>query len=335
VNLQGRDLKLELDGDDVRLLQTELAQIGLPVPEDERERGFFGHGTFQAVTRFQAEQRLERTGVVDTETAKAINGVVDASTYIVTGTVSSPDRAGVGGLRVEIVDKNVGEEVGLTEAITDELGRYNTRFASRSLRERGKTEPDLKARVYTGETFLAASDIRYNARTEETLNVELPADSAALPSEHETLTEALAAYYGGELGELKESDDRQDITYLANKTGWDARAVALAALADQFGQHSTGGGDAEGIPPAFYYALFRAGLPANPDTLYQADAQTIERVWKQAIEHGVIPVALEDELPQAMEAFQALSAARALDSQALAGTSTLKEMLQLALGDDA
>ena len=221
----------------------------------------------------------------------------------------APTSAGVGGLCVQIVDKYVGQDVTLAETLTDERGRYQVRFEATSLRERRKQQPDLQARVYVGEAFLAASDVRYNASDRETLNVQLPANVAALPSEHETLTGSLAEHYDGRLGELKESDDRQDLTYLANKTGWDARAVALAALADQFSRNHTdkmSGAAAAGIHPAFYYALFRAGLPANSDTLYQADPQTVQQVWKRATEEGVIPNALQNELPTALQAFQRL-----------------------------
>jgi peptidoglycan hydrolase-like protein with peptidoglycan-binding domain len=334
MNLQGRDLKLDLSGDDVRLLHTELAQLGLAAPDAERQRALFGPGTRDLVLRFQRENRLEPTGVVDAETARAINQAVDTSLYTVEGTVSSPDRAGVDGLRVEVVDKNAGPDVLLAKAVTDERGRYRTGFSAAALRERRKRRPDLQARAYSGQTFLGASAVRYNAANYETLNVRLPAQAAALPSEHETLTAALKAHVDGELRDLKESDDRQDVTYLANKTGWDARAVALAALADQFSQASAAGG-AAAIQPAFFYALFRAGLPANADGLYQADTQTVTRVWKQAVEQGVIPQALANELPRAAQAFQALSAAHALDARALAGTSTLKELLRPALGDDA
>ena len=80
--------------------------------------------------------------------------------------------------------------------------------------------------------------------------------------------------------------------------------MALAALADQFSAMTAiaagradaveiaGAADvvnAAPIPPQFFYALFRAGLPANPDTLFQADASTLESIWKQAATQGVIP----------------------------------------------
>jgi peptidoglycan hydrolase-like protein with peptidoglycan-binding domain len=335
MNLQGRDLQLNLNGNDVQLLHTELAQIGLPVPDDERQRDFFGQGTHDAIIRFQQEHRLAPTGVVDAATARAITQAVDASFYAVVGTVVSPDRVGVGGLRIQIVDKNVGQDVPLADAVTDERGRYTAHFAASSLQVRGKARPDLQARVYAGQTFLAASAVRYNATNSETLHVTLPANASTLPSEYETLTGTLATHYRGRFGDLKESDDQQDITYLANKTGWDARAVALAALADQCSQQSRGRTRAPVIDPAFYYALFRAGVPANPETLYQVDAQTVTRIWQQAMEQGVISSALQNDLPSAVQAFQNLSAVHALDARALPGSSTLKEMLHLALGNDA
>ncbi len=247
--------------------------------------------------------------------------------YVVTGTVASPDSASVGGLHVQLVDRNVGQDVILAETLTDERGRYRASFIPTSLRQRGKQHPDLQARVYAGQEFLAASDVRYNAAEREMLDVVLPANSAALPSEHETLTGALAAHFDGPLADLKESNDRQDITYLANKTGWDARAVAMTALADQFSRSDSGAGDAPAIKPAFYYALFRAGLPADPDTLYRADPRTVERVWKQAAEQGVIATATENEIGGAVEAFQRLGAEKMLSGPALVGASSLKEML--------
>src|SRR6266516_4809974 len=134
MRLSRRNLKLELTGDDVRLLQSELIQLGLPIPKPEQERGAFLQGTHEAVLRFQREHRLTPRGIVDRRTAEAINRAVSAQAaprgvgeeaaattagganaspspeppagrdgYTVVGTVTSPDRPGVGGLRVQIV----------------------------------------------------------------------------------------------------------------------------------------------------------------------------------------------------------------------------------------
>ena len=119
---------------------------------------------------------------MDAETARAINQAVEDSLYTVVGTVASPDRAGVGGLRVQIVDKNVGQDVPLAEAVTDERGRYMAHFAASISAGTGQSQPDLQARVYTGETFLAASEVRYNATTSETLNVNCPPTRPRCPA---------------------------------------------------------------------------------------------------------------------------------------------------------
>jgi peptidoglycan hydrolase-like protein with peptidoglycan-binding domain len=275
------------------------------------------------------------------------NQSADATIYTVIGAVTSPDRAGVGSLLVQVVDKNVGPDVLLAETTTDDSGRYKARFTAESLLSRKKTQPDLQARVYAGQTFLAASDVHYNVTTNETLNVNLPANLTALPSEYETLTGALAAHYAGSLGALQETSDRQDITYLANKTGWDARAVALAALADQFSQITAPVASADkrqvrpkafaivSLRPEFYYALFRAGLSANADSLFQAGSRKVQAIWQQAITQGIIPQALADDVPSAVQSFQTLSAAHSLNARPPVGLSRLKEMLQTTLPNTA
>ena len=205
-----------------------------------------------------------------------------------------------------------------------------------------KTQPDLQAQVLAGGQFLAASPVSYSAPQTVVLNVVLPAGSAGLPSEYETLTANLGAAYPGSLGALQEGNGQSDITYLANKTGWDARAVALAALADQFSQITAPNDPPAADPaqtaawplptsslqPEFYYALFRAGLPASTDTLFQADPGTVQAIWQQATAQGVIPQSLAGDIPGAVQSFQVLSAARVLTAAPAAGVSTLQEMLQ-------
>lgn len=254
---------------------------------------------------------------------------VQAIEFQVEGKVSSPTSISVGNLIVQVVDKTVGgEDVLLKQTETQADGTYQVTFNDSNWQQRGKTQPDLQTRILAGDRVLAVSEVRYNASPRELLNVLLTeAVTPALQSEHETLLQNLSSHFRGNLRDLQETDTRQDITYLANKTGWDARAVAIASLADQFSSRTQ-------IAPAFFYTLFRAGVPANEDALYQIDAQTAESAWKQGIQQGVIPAALEAQLPQVVESFRGLSAQRALDSPALAGVSSLKEMLTSAqIGD--
>jgi len=256
----------------------------------------------------------------------------DGEVFQVAGKVASRSRAGVDGLLVRIVDRGVGADIQLAEVLTGAGGEYQVSFTDAESRRHGKARPDLQARVFTGETYLASSDVHYNASNRATINILLDDQAAsALQSEHETLTSALSVHINGALADLKETDERQDITYLANKTGWDARAVALAALADQFSRRATG----VDIPPVFFYALFRAGLPANEDTLYHTDAGILTSAWNIAAEQGVIANALTSMIPQMVERFRTLSAQKLLTGPALAGASSLKEMLSACRLNDA
>jgi hypothetical protein len=264
--------------------------------------------------------------------------ITPAVNYLVEGKVASPLKFKTGKLRVEIVDKNVKEDLILATTFTDAAGAYQARFTDIELSKTGKDQLDIQARVYADQKPLAASEIHYNASTHETIDIQLEQkvidDSISdLPSDYETLTSTLSEHFSGKLGEIEENDDRQDITYLANKTGWDARAVAQASLAERRSAEANSEGSG-GIKPDFFYALFEAGVPADPNLLYKVDAGTVEAVWKKAIAQGVLSKALETELPGAITQFKQLAKKQILNAPALTGISSLKEMLSFSLGPD-
>ncbi len=87
MKLQGRNLTPNMRGDDVRLLQTELRQLGFDIPD---ELGFFDSTTFIAVKEFQQQHNLPTNGIVDAKTARAIHAELDGlprEGYLVTGQV--------------------------------------------------------------------------------------------------------------------------------------------------------------------------------------------------------------------------------------------------------
>src|SRR6266498_267162 len=306
----------------------------------------YSNGTVRTISLLQERNQLQVTGSVDVITAEFINKLLkelgafetrlETSAFVIDGKVVSK-RAGVEGLRVVIVDRNVGEatSTSVAETTTRDDGNYQTTFVIPEVSRSGKDQPDLQARVFAGEIFLGESKVQYNATHHETLNVFLTAKATlALPSELETLTSSVSRYFNGNLRDLQESDQRQDVTYLANKTGWDARAVALAALSDQFSARTNDAAGTAQIEAPFFYALFRAGVPANEAAVYQLGATTATDIWKQAIEQGVVSSNLENRIPQAAEQFQRVAAERSLDGPAVAGLSSLKEMLTVSLGGD-
>ena len=111
MKLQGRTLSDGLAGDDVKLLQFELSQLRLLIPDSERSQSFFGDGTRQAVLDFQKLQRIETTGIVDEATAAEINRQVGAlgksASFLVRGSVRNPQTIQFPGLTVRAFDADL------------------------------------------------------------------------------------------------------------------------------------------------------------------------------------------------------------------------------------
>jgi len=329
-------LKFLLDKEQLRATAAELTAFRDGLARERHESTYVDF-TRMLVVMFQEQRRLRTTtGEVDEATAKALNDFLeslgafrgatesDDGDYEVTGRVASRTSAAVSGLRVQILDKGVGEDVVLAETLTGAEGDYRATFAAEDLRRRNKARPDLQARVLSGETTLGTSEVRYNASPGEQLDVRLSdKSSAALRSEHETLMAAVTPHVRGALATLQETDDRQDITYLANKTGWDARAVALAALADRFGART----DSGGIAPAFYYAMFRAGLPADEKALYRTDAKVVGEVLTRAAKEGVIAPSLASQIPDVTQRFGEIASQNFLSQGPTTGVSRVADIL--------
>ncbi len=72
MKLQGRNLKLNMKGEDVRLLHSELRRLGFDIPENEAQVPRYGSGTREVISRFQADHDLESSGIVDDQTTKVI-----------------------------------------------------------------------------------------------------------------------------------------------------------------------------------------------------------------------------------------------------------------------
>ena len=102
MKLQGRNLSLPMDGEDVKLLHRELSQLGYAIPPQEVEKGLFEKGTHEAVLMFQQTRNLRATGVVDETTAKAIN-----DSFIVQGTVRQENQKPLPDAIVRAFDKDL------------------------------------------------------------------------------------------------------------------------------------------------------------------------------------------------------------------------------------
>ena len=181
------------------------------------------------------------------------------------------------------------------------------------------------------------------------------ASTPGADSEYESLAAVLATMYGGSSAGSPEEADGGG-TARPDLSGGNARALACAALAGQFSQLSVaapaiGSDDQQAtersaatvsLRAEFYYALFRAGLPANQEGLFRTSPSLVRAIWRRAAGYGVIPRALADDVPDAATAFQALGSAppqqEPLTSQLSALTADnqpLADALLTAQGDPA
>jgi hypothetical protein len=182
--LQGRNLTQGLTGIDVATLQSELTTLGYTIPATEQQGSGFGAGTLTAVQQFQTAQNLTSNGTVDTTTAAALTTAIKNSTYVVSGTVSSPTSAGVGALAIQLVDRNIGADQVLATSQLSADGTYSFSqvISPVYLREHRKALPDLQTRIGSGSAILAASAVSYDAPLAVTLDIVLPAGAPGMPS---------------------------------------------------------------------------------------------------------------------------------------------------------
>ena len=223
MQLQGRNLKLNMQGADVHLLHFELQLLGHTIADDEVQANRFSVQTKQAVQAFQRGHDLEPTGVVDEATAAAIAHAVEAL-FVVQGTVRGANQKPVRGALVRAYDKDLRQEQLLGEAKTDEQGAYRISYTAAQFRRAEKQRADLLVRVYAPEApglLLATSDLVFNAEPRQTVDLiveqrysRYELDMAAI----EPLRENVA------VAELSQ----QDVAFLARETGVPAAAHRTA-----------------------------------------------------------------------------------------------------------
>src|SRR6202040_1600230 len=100
---------------------------------------------------------------------------------------------------------------------------------------------------------LARSDVIYQAAPAVVVNLTVPADQVARPSEYARLLAAAQPVLArATLRDL----DAKGVAFVANTIRWDARTVAMAAQAARLGPQTR-------LPRSDYYALPAPGLPAR------------------------------------------------------------------------
>ena len=171
-----------------------------------------------------------------------------------------------------------GAATKLAEAKTDANGVYSLPYPPPA------SGANIEVRVVNAQgTETAISSIIYNVPAQQVMNLVVPASVQPLTPEFQRLSADVQSAIGGSgiqnLATAQEGDSQQDLTMLNQSTGWDARLSAFAATAAQSATTTGMGSDV-------LYALYRTGLPTDPQALALIPAATIGTALAKANQTG-------------------------------------------------
>ena len=231
--------------------------------------------------------------------------------FIVRGRVVTNAGVAAKGLKVIAVDKSRGKDVVLGETVTDSSGNYTISYKKEAFQKQGKQKADIEIAILDPEEeskIYGTSSVHFDADEGEEINLVLQTESVEKRSEYLWITSDLRPKIGeGAFKGLQENKDRQDISYLANKTGWDARLVAMVSLADKYSTESE-------IPAEFYYALFRAGVSTDADAMYRTNSGTVKKILEKAVEENIIEASLKPTIDQNLVKFKDIGSTHRLEN---------------------
>jgi hypothetical protein len=301
MKLQGRDLSSQLPalaGDDVKLLQCELQQLGYAISTDESSSSSFGPGTHQAVVDFQTTHGLEANGIVDARTALLINRAVDGlhpqpepSVFLVKGSITDQNGHPLPGLIVRGFERGMRSEGLLRETRTDAAGQYQITCNANQLHHAVDGVPDLMIRVFSADgRVLGASPTPFDAPPIAVIDLEVSIPPQGRLSEwEETLGEITPFLEGVALVDL--TDD--DLSFLYGETRIDLQRLEFVRQSARFSQKTQ-------IPPEAFYGWARENLPLDLDQLLILADSVLRTALNKAIDDNIIAVALQSSLDEIM-----------------------------------
>jgi hypothetical protein len=310
----------------VKDLQTNLAKVGIAVPEAETTQSVFGPGTRDAVAQLQARFNIPATGVPDDVTKAILAGAAAAAAAnqaTVSGRVAMDYGTPANGLTLRLYSVGFGGvSTKLAETKTDANGVYTLAY----VKPAGATNLEIRAVDPAGKE-VTISQTKFNVQSQEGLNLIAPASVQPLTSEFQRFSADMDKQVGGiaTLGQAQESSNRRDLTLVSQATNWDARLVALAATAAQ--QTTT-----TGLGTDVLYALYRVGLPSDPQKLALVPVDGISKALAKATQAGIVSLNAQ-QMTAATTAFQQFAARTQLAMTAPGAASTFGDLLKSSVTD--
>ncbi len=281
MNLQGRNLKPNLRGSDVALLQEELRRLGFEIMDLE---GFYGSMTFLAVQEFQRQHDLPATGIVDAVTARVINAALDGQPqerYLVRGRLVRPDGTPLPQASIELFEKRLRSDRPIGDTSSDRRGAFEIAYPQPQVTPFSVV---VRASGPNGEE-IAASDPICDVKPVETVTLVTGGEPLRGPSEFSRLDEVLRPALASEQVDAADVDD-EDVEFLACKFDLDAEHVSFYILSSRLRRET-------GIVAQAYYGWFRQGLPTALEALTAQPEETLEDALLTSIEDNLVDAQLE------------------------------------------
>jgi hypothetical protein len=236
----------------------------------------------------------------------------------VQGTLVSDTGLPAAGITVRVYSIGFGgQETKLGETKTDSQGSYSISYTPAA-----GAAVHLQVRVLDpAGKEVTVSDTVFNAQPQQTLSLVVPASVQPMASEFDRLSADMDKRIGGiaALAKAEESASRQDLTLLSQDTGWDARPLALLAIAGQ--QAAT-----TGLDPAALYALYRIGMPTDSQKLALVPVATVQAALTKASKAGIVNLN-DQQISAAASAFQKFSVKTRLAMTAEGCVSSFGDLL--------
>lgn len=226
------------------------------------------------------------------KTKASINMEIDDSRYpglrnirTIKGRLFLENKLEAANVKLSLFRTGFGGESLITTATTDANGIYQFEFASDDV----KLAYTIYATRADGTTE-KLMDVKYSTQLHEDVNLLASNKVLASASEYKRLLSDLSPELNGKaLSEASEKGEKQDISYLYEQTGWDSRLITMAAMADKASKDT-------GMAPELLYALFRTGLPSQPDQLARISQSSVKQAIAKSNASGLTQLDTEKSI---------------------------------------
>ncbi len=242
----------------------------------------------------------------------------------ISGQVFSSLGKPLDGYDVEAFTITIEKKRSVGKTITGANGQYVLNFKSES----GTAELDVQVHAFekNKRSSYFASEVKYNVKEKVVIDVIIPNENIIIESEFDLISQKIQSNFGNlNMNQIKEDGENEHITYLSNKTGIDARIVAMNVAAHQIGSDL-------GLAPSHIYALFRSGVPGNKEAIQSLSSEIIKEAIEKASDQNIIPK--NNRTDETLKKLSAQKVDFVLNNKPTTAFSSMSDMLSIRLNNE-